>query len=167
MRHSSIDQLSRVAAVTSEVPLTRRERLARWAELLNREPQRLLATLVGTEYEARKDRDTMRAANSPFSIAFADPLLRASGLKDDTYGEAKRFFQLSDHQLHNIVCACHFGGEVPAAQVARHVRSAERRSALSENVMKLWKWLVGRESKPIWETRRSGFISRRNSCRPT
>ena len=144
MRHSSIDQLSRVASVIPEMPLTRRQRLARWNELLHREPERLLNTLVGTEYETRKNRDTMRAANSPFSIAFADSLLRASGLKDDTYGEAKRFFHLSDYQLHNIVCACHFGSEVTAAQVARHVRSAERSSIISENVMRAWKWLVGR-----------------------
>ena len=78
MRHSSIDQLSRVAAISSEIPLTRQERLARWAELLNREPQRLLATLVGTEYETGKNRNTMRVANSPFSIAFADSLLRSA-----------------------------------------------------------------------------------------
>ena len=145
MRHISIDQLRRVAAVPRAKPLTRRERLARWAKLLNREPQRLLTTLVGTEYATKENRDTIRAANSPFSIAFDDPLLRAIGLKDDTYGEAKRFFELSDRQLHNIVCACHFGGGVPAALVARHVRSAERSSAFSENVLKLCKWLVGRE----------------------
>ena len=144
MRHSSIDQLSEVAGVASEMPLTRQQRLARWAELLNRDPERRLTTLAGTEYERGKDRASLRAPNSPFALAFADPVLRATGLQDDTYGEAKRFFQLSDHQLHNIVCSCHYGSSVTASQAARHVRAAIRKSMVFERGMSLLKWLVGR-----------------------
>jgi hypothetical protein len=46
------------------------------------------------------------------------PLLRAAGLENDTYGEAKRFFELSDGQLHRIVCYT-----VSAARTARYTRA--------------------------------------------
>jgi hypothetical protein len=128
MKHSTVDQLQRVASVHLEqpprLPLSRNERLEHWAELLESEPDRPLATLHGTEYQAAETRATMRCAQSPISIAFDDPTLRAEGLKNDTYGEAKRFFELSDWQLHEIVCHCHFGATMTAEVAARRVRAA-------------------------------------------
>jgi hypothetical protein len=50
----------------------------------------------------------MRGDGSPISVAFEDPVLRAAGLENDNYGEAKRFFELTDGQLHEIICYCHF-----------------------------------------------------------
>ena len=66
----------------------------------------------------------MRCAQSAISIAFDDPTLRAEGMKNDSYGEAKRFFDLSDWQLHEIVCHCHFGANMTAEVAARRVRTA-------------------------------------------
>ena len=66
----------------------------------------------------------MRRVNSPFSIAFEDPVLRAEGLGSDTYGDAKRFFELTDRQLHNIVCYCHLGASISAEATACRVRAA-------------------------------------------
>jgi serine/threonine protein kinase len=65
----------------------------------------------------------MRGDSSPMSVAFDDPVLRAAGLENDSYGEAKRFFKLTDGQLHEIICYCHFGATVNAATAARHVRA--------------------------------------------
>jgi hypothetical protein len=128
MKHSTLDQLQQVASVQFEQPprppMSRTERLEYWAELLESEPDRPLATLHGTEYQAPETRAAMRCAQSPISIAFNDPTLRAEGLKDDTYGEARRFFELSDWQLHEIVCHCHFGASMTAGVAARRVRSA-------------------------------------------
>ena len=108
MKHQTLDELQRVAAVHAEETapriLTRAERLERWADLLEADPDRRLNTLPGTEYEPEEVRRTMRRLHSPLSIASEDPVLRAAGLKDDTYGEAMRFFELSDWQLHGIVC---------------------------------------------------------------
>ena len=64
----------------------------------------------------------MRDDDTPISVAFADPILRAAGMENDSYGEAKRFFELSDGELHELVCFCHFGERVSAATVARRVR---------------------------------------------
>ena len=66
----------------------------------------------------------MRHSNSPISVAFGDPVLRAAGLRDDTYGEAQRFFGLSDTQLHNIVCFCRSGDLISATAAGYGVRAA-------------------------------------------
>ncbi len=66
----------------------------------------------------------MRGAGSAITVAFEDSLLRTEGLKDDTYGEAKRFFELTDWQLHDIVCYCHFGATMSAGTAARRIRAA-------------------------------------------
>lgn len=128
MRHKTLDELQRVAEVHAEKSLkpalSRGERLERWAELLERQPDRHLSTLHGTEYQSDETRVTMRSAGSAISVAFDDPVFRADGLKDDTYGEAKRFFELTDWQLHEIVCHCHYGSAMSAETAARRVRAA-------------------------------------------
>src|SRR5215207_5715339 len=127
MQHKTQEQLQRVAAVypnEARPAMTRSERLERWAELLDRDPGRRLSTLSGTEYQPDDARDTMRSVGSPFSVAFEDPVLRAEGLAGDGYGDAKRFFELTDRQLHNIVCYCHHGTSMTAEAAAGRVRAA-------------------------------------------
>ena len=125
MKHQTLDQLHAVAEVNTAKPvMSRTQRLVRWAELLEREPRRLLTALAGTEYRAPVDRDVMRGAGSPISVALADPILHDEGLKDDSYGEAKRFFELTDHQLHEIVCYCHVGAVMQSSRAALSVRAA-------------------------------------------
>jgi hypothetical protein len=80
-------------------------------------------TFVGTEHMDPAERDKIRCADSPISVAFEDPVLRAQGLANDTYGEAKRFFELTDQQLHRIVCYCHHGLRAASQAVAHQVRS--------------------------------------------
>ncbi|CCV05314.1 conserved hypothetical protein [Mesorhizobium metallidurans STM 2683] len=104
--------------------MNRTRRLVRWSELLEREPSRLLTALTGTEYRAPPERGVMRGDGSPISVALADPILRDEGLKDDSYGEAKRFFELTDNQLHEIVCYCHVGETMQSSRAALSVRAA-------------------------------------------
>ena len=127
MKHQTIDQLHDIAEVHFEptrARMTRAQRLERWAELLEQNPDRKLGALSGTEYQPVVLRGTMRGNGSPLSVAFEDPLLRAEGLKDDTYGEAKRFFEVTDWQLHEIVCHCHVGATMQASRAAPCVRAA-------------------------------------------
>lgn len=126
MEHKTLDQVGRVAEVRvdrAHTPLTRDQRLMRWAELLEHQPERRLNTLLETEYQSWETREAIRVANSPISVAFDDPVLRADGMTDDSYGEAKRFFGISDQQLHAIVCYCHFGSTMSAEAAALRVRS--------------------------------------------
>jgi hypothetical protein len=124
MKHQTIDQLQAVARVEESCPLlSRAERLERWARALDGKGSNQLSTLYETEYQSPAHREEMRRDGSPIAVAFADPVLRSSGLANDTYGEAKRFFELDDGQLHNILCYCHFGDSLSAAVAAKSVRS--------------------------------------------
>lgn len=126
MKHHTLDELRTVAEVqpcSAARPMSREERLDRWAELLERNPHWRLSTLFETEYQAPDVLAAMRNDHSPLSVAFGDPVLRAAGLSDDTFGEAKRFFELEDAQLHDVICYCHFGATVPAASAARQIRA--------------------------------------------
>ncbi|PSH65770.1 hypothetical protein CU102_19395 [Phyllobacterium brassicacearum] len=127
MKHHALEQLQIVAEVSQDHPrqiMSRNERLERWAELLDRDPGRRLSTLHQTEYQPIRERTAMRNDGSPISVAFEDPVFRAAGLENDSYGEAKRFFELTDHQLHRVICYCHFGETVNAATAAYHIRKA-------------------------------------------
>lgn len=124
MEHRAVDQLQGVAEVTAQ-PLilsTRRARLERWAELLEQEPRRLFATLPEVELVPWPRRGTLRSDNSPLALAYADPLLRASGLSGDTYGEARRFFGLREGQVHRLLCSCVNGRHLRADLTARRLR---------------------------------------------
>jgi hypothetical protein len=126
MKHQTLDQLHAVAKVESSAAyseMTRNQRIERWAELLEQHPERRLAAFIGTEYLHHEERGSVRGEGSAIAVAFEDPVLRASGLKDDTYGEAKRFFGLSDWQLHDIVCDCHVGATMKARWAAGRVRA--------------------------------------------
>jgi hypothetical protein len=126
MKHHALDELRNVASVNQDNPyaaMSRTARLERWAKALEESPSRYLSTLHQTEYQPAAQRANMRADDSPISVAYKDPVLRAAGMENDTYGEAKRFFELSDEELHKVICYCHFGATVNATTAARHVRS--------------------------------------------
>ena len=126
MKHRELDQLQYHAKINQHFPeqvMSREDRIRRWVELLEGQSHQVLSTLRETEFQPAAARAVMRSDNSAITVAFDDPILRASGLENDTYGAAKQFFQLSDGQLHRIVCYCHFGTTVSAAKTARYIRA--------------------------------------------
>ena len=123
MEHRTINQLELAGHVSLALPLGRAERLGRWAAALEQLGSVPLNTLWRTEFAFERVRPSMRADNSPLTVAFNDPVLRAAGLKDDSYGEALRFFEVNDRQLHWLVCFCHHGRSILATHAARGVRS--------------------------------------------
>ena len=129
MEFKSAAEVERAGATATPIPETRADRMMRWAEALERLGPARLHTLWRTEFALRDVRAGMRAENSPLSVAFADPVLRIAGLRDDSYAEAKRFFQLSDAELHWVVCYCHYGESMSAEAAARQVRALAQRPA--------------------------------------
>jgi hypothetical protein len=125
MEHKSVEQLTHLATVQpaeAAHSMSAIQRLERWAELLESNLGARLRTFFETEHQEPVARDAMRIDGSPVSIAFADPILRAEGLAADTYGEAKRFFGVSDDQLHHLLCYCHHGATISADTAARRIR---------------------------------------------
>ena len=137
MLYRSLDRIATEADVLAAPDLpaspgrSRRERLERWAELLEREPDRRLRALHGIEHGTPDERLAYRADGSPLAVAYADPVLRAAGLEGDTVGDAAEFFGLSHGQLHDLLCFCHPGGTVSASTAAAQVRAFARQGDVS------------------------------------
>ncbi|HVL73927.1 MAG TPA: hypothetical protein VM434_18805 [Beijerinckiaceae bacterium] len=124
MEHKPLHRLQAVADVEAAPRcLSRRERLERWAEVLARDPTRRLKTLEEIELAPRAERPLMRADNSPFTVAFQDPVLRTEGLASDRLGDAMAFFDISERQAHRIVCSCLNGRMMESGLAAQRVRA--------------------------------------------
>lgn len=136
MEYKNLEQIRDVAGVHLDFapskPMSHRERLSRWAELLERQGTRQLRSLMGTEFVSREERAKMRIDNSPLTVAFEDAILRAEGLRSDRLGDAVDFFALSDHDAHNLVCYCRHGRTMMAQAVARDVRMVATYKAVAE-----------------------------------
>src|SRR5579885_1927889 len=128
MEHKTQDEIRNVADVLPvqllDRPLSKRGRLELWAKALENEGPRRLTTLIEAEYQPPADRAGLRCDGSPLSVAFNDPRLRAAGLAGDRWSDAIAFFGLSDMELHNILCSCHYGETVSAEVAAARVRCA-------------------------------------------
>lgn len=127
MRYQNMEQIADSADIVAVPSLSRRARLERWAELLEHQPERMRA-IADVEVGSRSERNARRADDSPLSVAYADPLLRAAGLQGDRIGDAAEFFGLSHRQLHLLVCSCHHGRTVEPQATARHVRALAQRT---------------------------------------
>ncbi|HEX2257868.1 MAG TPA: hypothetical protein VHG92_14445 [Afifellaceae bacterium] len=126
----TVDEIAGAGEIIRPDRLTREDKLERWAAALERRKGSRLGTLRETEFMAPRHRHQLRADNTPLTVAFDEPVLRSAGLRDDTFGEAARFFELSDWELHSILCYCHFGEQVSAADSAQRVRAIQRRDSL-------------------------------------
>jgi len=108
----------------------------RWAEALEQHGGEV-RSLFETEFAPLIKRRMMRQAGSALSVAFKDPVLRASGLEGDTYKAVKNFFQLSDGEMHWIVCHCNGGVTVSAATVSARIRKVDGRQT-APGLIALW-----------------------------
>ena len=126
MKYRNLEQIAREADVHSTVGMSRRERLERWAKLLAQRPERRLYAIEGTEFGTRRERRAKRADGSPITVAFEDPVLRAEGLRGDRVGDAVDFFELSERDVHHLICYCHHGHSMSAGAVAARLRPMAR-----------------------------------------
>jgi hypothetical protein len=127
MEHKHLDQLRNVADVQSlkqTRSLSRQERIDRWVELLERDPTRRLNSLGEIEYKPPAERALVRADDSPLTVAYQDPVLRAEGLASDRLGDAMNFFELSDNEAHRALCSCLGGRTMESRAFAQRVRGA-------------------------------------------
>jgi hypothetical protein len=126
MEHKHLDQLRSVADIQSlkARSMSRQERIARWVELLERDPTKRLSALGEIEYKPPAERALVRVDGSPLTVAFEDPVLRAEGLAGDRLGDAMTFFELSDSEAHRALCSCLGGRTMESRAFAQRIRSA-------------------------------------------
>jgi len=136
MEYKDLEQIKDVADVHADFapfkPLSHRERLLRWAQILEKREGTHLRSLMGTEFVSRDERVKMRMDGSPLTVAFEDPVLRSEGLKSDKLGDCIEFFGLSDNDAHNLVCYCRHGRTMLAEAVARDVRMVATYKAVTD-----------------------------------
>jgi hypothetical protein len=123
MEFATRDQIAGVAELleAGRGLQTRAERLARWAEVLKRDPDRTLRSLGEIEFVPEGEREALRIDGSPLTVAFEDSLLRVAGLQSDKYGDAIRFFGLSEREGHRLLCSCMNGWSMRAGAVGSRV----------------------------------------------
>jgi len=133
MEHKTRDKVRDVVDIQPSYlhvsSLSKLERLELWVDALKREGRRHLRTLFEIENAPPIERAALRADDSPLSVAFADPRLRADGLAGDTVGDAISFFGIGELELHNILCFCHHGEAMSADMAAARVRAVAAREA--------------------------------------
>jgi hypothetical protein len=126
MKHQSPEQLREAAAIVAANPITptmtRRERLNRWADLLEQQPGSIEA-LYRIEYLSETDRRAYRGGDTtPLAVAFRDPTLRRDGLAGNTLGDAMDYFEMTDDDAHRLLCDCHYMGTLTGHSLAARLR---------------------------------------------
>jgi hypothetical protein len=107
------------------VTMTRLQKFQRWIEVLRQRGEERIANLRRLEYRDAATTAVYREENSILTVAANDPVLKDAGLKNDTVGEAKRFFELQDYELHSMSCNCIYEDTSTGTQAAnllqRHI----------------------------------------------
>jgi hypothetical protein len=115
-----------LAALEVAAPtMTRSEKLERWATLIEAYPH-LVALFDRLEHMRPIDRERAQVTGSAFSLAARDPVLKDAGLAGGTVGDVKKFFELSDDELHAFSCNC--GGGIDNFEMARRIRLLKERT---------------------------------------
>ena len=104
------------------LPMSRRERLMRWADALDRHGGSLNA-LVEIEYLPVETRRAYSGTNTPLTIAFNDATLREEGLASDKLGDAMDFFEMTDEDAHRLLCDCNYLGSMTGQALAHRIRA--------------------------------------------
>ncbi|SRR5258708_36524958 len=125
MEYRTVDDLHGVARIVpvGTSKMSRRQRLERWAMLLEQDEQRRLTPLRRIEFLPEREWIGLRSDNSALIVAAEDAVLRDEGLKSDRLGDAMAFFDLSAHQAHYLLCDCNYQGATTAGRVAGRIRS--------------------------------------------
>lgn len=140
MKYKPLNEIRQVADVIPLGPnagkMSRRERLEQWAQALERHDG-AIKPLMRIEYMRSQERMALSGAGTPLAVAYADPVLRAEGLKSERYGDAVAFFNLNEHEAHYLLCDCHYGGRMTPARVAERARSIANRASLRDLWLRL------------------------------
>jgi hypothetical protein len=137
MEYKPLEEIRSAATVVSITPSPgecrerRRARLERLATALERHDG-TINLFSRVEYLSKSERSLLRVDNSPLTIAYRDPVLRAQGLAGDRMADAMEFFALSDRQAHLLLCDCHTVGPTTSRMLAARVRVVAQRRTMGE-----------------------------------
>ena len=143
MKHETLDELrlrAELLPANDQIQkMSRRERLRRWADVLDQHPGHL-RPFVRIEYLSPRERRELRGEETPLAIAFSDPILRADGLQSDSLGDGLAYFDIPEQTGHRLLCDCHYSGTMTGENVAARVRAIAQGGIFQQ----IWEWATGR-----------------------
>ena len=108
-------------------PVTKRQRLQRFANVIRSGPPVPLHLFINLEYRDAGEWDYLAHPCSAFALAAKDSLLQDAGLTGDSVGDAHRFFDLSRDELADFSCVC--GGSINNNEMANRIERIAAHSA--------------------------------------
>jgi len=100
-------------------PVTKRQRLQRFANVIRSGPRVPLHLVINLEYRDAGEWDYLAHPSSAFALATKDSVLHDAGLTGDSVGDAHRFFDLSREELADFSCVC--GGSINNNEMANRI----------------------------------------------
>ena len=125
---ASASQAGRQAMSLGAPPMSKAERLNRWADSLELRKQ---LQLEATNDAALRTCDgwwSTQTERSPLTVAFEDWAFQAEGLRSDRVGDALAFFDLSESEMQRIIGSSYGSRTIPAAVAAERVRALARQA---------------------------------------
>jgi hypothetical protein len=107
-------------------PITKRQRLQRFANVIRSGPRVPLHLFINLEYRDAGEWKYLAHPSSAFAFAAKDSVLHDAGLTGDSVGDARRFFDLSREELADFSCVC--GGSINNNEMADRIERIAARS---------------------------------------
>lgn len=153
MKHEDVRQFEKAM----RTGLSRKERLLRWAMLINVHNKcgRQLRPLQRVEYLSAEELRAYGQTADCYAggqrmwygewagtVAFQDPLFATLGLKSGSCWDVIEFFELRLGELHDISCDCK--GDVTNQMMSGAIRRAADAGAVSRIFGAIWRWARNR-----------------------
>jgi hypothetical protein len=122
--------LTTVELSVATPPMTKRQRLQRFADVITSGPGVPLHLFINLEYRDAGEWKYLAHPNSAFALAARDSVLRDAGLTGDSVDDAQRFFDLSREELAEFSCVC--GGSISNHEMAERIERLAARSVKRE-----------------------------------
>lgn len=113
-------------ALLARPVMTRRDKLLRFVEIVRSHRYRPFGLYHNLEGYRPEALEQIGIRGSAFEAAAADPILHDAGLIGESVADAQRFFELSQHELHEFSCDC--GGDITSEDMANRIESIAARS---------------------------------------
>lgn len=159
MKHQNPEELIAKATIlapgSARIEMSRVDRLKVWADALEKHSGDLNA-LREIEYLRKSDLRAYCRPDTPMTVAYDQPKLRAAGLGGDTLGEAMDFFGMSNGDAHLLLCDCHYRGSMSGPGLAYRVRRYAQRIESGSLWQRAVNFVTGRRSRPAAERNQPG-----------
>lgn len=107
MKHISSEELLASVPVPKKEPMSRENKIRRWADLVLSYPNALRLMHSLEYWNSLQLQQKVRGTGSAMELAAADPILVSEGLnKDASFTDIMNFFEISQAQLHEFSCDC-------------------------------------------------------------